>query len=172
MKQVEVNKEAKLSEHFKLGELTRSKSHPEIYNIPSHVHIENLKRVCVWLEALRERYNRRYVLAGAGGQVPKSRLAKAGGQVPKVEVFGENGWGSGPESRSFRGKLYFETRPRGADCYYQWVSVGGTESEGWGRGNLESSDGVRGRYPRGGEGATDSLCVYSARLCGRDETGL
>ena len=78
MNQVEMNKEAKLSDHFTLGELTRSKSHPEIYNIPSHVHIENLKRVCVWLEALRERYNRRYVLAGAGGQ------------VPKVEVFGEN----------------------------------------------------------------------------------
>ena len=79
-----------LSPHFSLGELTRSKSHPEVYNIPSRVHIENLKRVCVWLEALRERYNRRYVLAGAGDQVPKSRLAKAGGQVPKVEVFGEN----------------------------------------------------------------------------------
>ena len=62
--------------------------------------------MCVWLEALRARYNERYVLseksptgarpqsgvfvAGAGGQVPKSRLAKAGGQVPKVEVFGEN----------------------------------------------------------------------------------
>ena len=90
MNQVEVNKEAKLSPHFSLGELTRSKSHPEVYNVPSRVHIENLKRVCVWLEALRERYNRRYVLAGAGGQVPKSRLAKAGGQVPKVEVFGEN----------------------------------------------------------------------------------
>ena len=90
MNQVEMNKQAKLSEHFSLGELTRSKSHPEIYNIPSHVHIENLKRVCVWLEALRARYNERYVLAGAGGQVPKSRLAKAGGQVPKVEVFGEN----------------------------------------------------------------------------------
>ena len=101
-----MNKQAKLSAHFTLGELTRSKSHPEVYNIPSHVHIENLKRVCVWLEALRERYNERYVLseksptgarpqgavfvAGAGGQVPKSRLAKAGGQVPKVEVFGEN----------------------------------------------------------------------------------
>ena len=65
MKQVEVNKEAKLSEHFKLGELTRSKSHPEIYNIPSRQVIENLKRVCVWLEALRERYNERYVLAGS-----------------------------------------------------------------------------------------------------------
>ena len=97
-----MNKQAKLSEHFSLGELTRSKSHPEIYNVPSHVHIENLKRVCVWLEALRARYNLRYVLAeksptgarpqsevfvaGAGGQV----LRGAGGQVPKVEVFGEN----------------------------------------------------------------------------------
>ncbi len=96
MNQVEMNKQAKLSAHFTLGELTRSKSHPEVYNVPSRVHIENLKRVCVWLEALRERYNERYVLVGsevlrgAGGQVPKSRLAKAGGQVPKVEVFGEN----------------------------------------------------------------------------------
>ena len=70
MNQVEVNKEAKLSPHFSLGELTRSKSHPEVYNIPSHVHIENLKRVCVWLEALRARYNERYVLAGAGGEEP------------------------------------------------------------------------------------------------------
>ena len=60
MNQVEMNQQAKLSAHFTLGELTRSKSHPEIYNIPSHVHIENLKRVCVWLEALRERYNERY----------------------------------------------------------------------------------------------------------------
>ena len=66
MKQVEINKQAKLSPHFTLGELTGSKSHPEVYNVPSHVHIENLKRVCVWLEALRERYNQRYVLAGAG----------------------------------------------------------------------------------------------------------
>ena len=151
MNQVEINKQAKLSEHFKLGELTRSKSHPEVYNVPSHVHIENLKRVCVWLEALRERYNLRYVLAGAGGQ------------VPKVEVFG--------------GKLYFETRPRdcrprGADHHYQRVSVGGAESEGGGSGDLEPSDGVRSGYPCGGEGATDSLCVYPARLCGRDKTGL
>ena len=55
----------RLSPHFSLGELTRSKSHPEVYNIPSRVNIENLKRVCVWLEALRERYNERYVLAGS-----------------------------------------------------------------------------------------------------------
>ena len=102
MNQAEMNKQAKLSEHlaspsvaalshsselnglrlsphFSLRELTRSKSHPEVYNVPSHVHIENLKRVCVWLEALRARYNERYVLRG-----------DTGGQVPKVEVFGES----------------------------------------------------------------------------------
>ena len=34
----------------------------DIYNIPSHVAIENLKRICGWLEELRRRYNLRYVL--------------------------------------------------------------------------------------------------------------
>ena len=29
-------------------------------NIPSHVHIENLKRLCGWLEKLRDEWNRRY----------------------------------------------------------------------------------------------------------------
>ena len=29
-------------------------------NIPSHVHIENLKRLCSWLERLRKRWNERY----------------------------------------------------------------------------------------------------------------
>ena len=50
----------RLSPHFTLGELTKSR-HTEIYNIPSHVAIENLKRVCTWLEELRRRYNLRYV---------------------------------------------------------------------------------------------------------------
>ena len=60
MTEVCINKQARLSEHFSLGELTKSR-HAEIYNIPSHVAIENLKRVCEWLEALRLRYNLRYV---------------------------------------------------------------------------------------------------------------
>ena len=46
-----------LSPHFTLGEMTKSSSHPEVYNIPSHEAIANLKRVCGWLEVLRERYN-------------------------------------------------------------------------------------------------------------------
>ncbi len=60
MTEVCINKQARQSEHFSLGELTKSR-HTEIYNIPSHVAIENLKRVCEWLEALRLRYNLRYV---------------------------------------------------------------------------------------------------------------
>ena len=42
-----------LSQHFLLGEFTKS-NYPEVYNIPSHVAIENMKRVCGWLEALRQ----------------------------------------------------------------------------------------------------------------------
>ena len=57
---VQLNSQAKLSDHFTLGEMTKSSSHPEVYNIPSHEAIANLKRVCGWLEVLRKRYNERY----------------------------------------------------------------------------------------------------------------
>ena len=45
----------RLSPHFTLGEMTTS-NHKEVYNIPSHEAIANLKRLCGWLEVLRERY--------------------------------------------------------------------------------------------------------------------
>ena len=54
---IQLNSNAKLSEHFTLGELTKSGSHPEVYNIPSHEAIANMKRLCQWLEVLRKRYN-------------------------------------------------------------------------------------------------------------------
>ena len=60
MNEVELNKQAKLSPHFTLGELTKTSYHTSDGNIPSHVAIENLKRICGWLEILRERYNRKY----------------------------------------------------------------------------------------------------------------
>ena len=60
MGKVEINETMPLSEHMTLGEVTKSR-HEGIYNIPSHVAIENLKRVCEWLEELRRRYNERYV---------------------------------------------------------------------------------------------------------------
>ena len=57
---IQLNSQAKLSEHFTLGEMTKSNSHPEVYNIPSHEAIANLKRLCGWLEELRKRYNAKY----------------------------------------------------------------------------------------------------------------
>ena len=54
MTEVSINKNMHLSEHFTLGEVTKSR-HTEVYNIPSHVAIENLKRVCAWLDELRVR---------------------------------------------------------------------------------------------------------------------
>ena len=56
---VQLNSNANLSQHFTLGEFTRSK-YPEVYNIPSHEAIANLKRLCEWLEVLRKRYNEKY----------------------------------------------------------------------------------------------------------------
>ena len=62
MNEVSINKSINLSEHFTLGELCKTSAKTPDGNIPSHVHIENLKRLCGWLEKLRERYNLRYVL--------------------------------------------------------------------------------------------------------------
>ena len=57
MENVSMNSKMKLSEHFTLGELTKTKYQTSDGNIPSHVVIENLKRLCTWLEELRRRYN-------------------------------------------------------------------------------------------------------------------
>ena len=62
MNQVELNKQAKLSEHMTLGELTKTKHVTADKNIPSHEVIENLKRLCWWLEELRYSYNMLYCL--------------------------------------------------------------------------------------------------------------
>ena len=55
----ELNKQARLSQHFTLGELCKTSARTPDGNIPSHVHIENLKRLCGWLEKLRDEWNRR-----------------------------------------------------------------------------------------------------------------
>ena len=85
MTNVEMNKQAKLSEHlaspseaalghsseldgshlsphFSLGELTKTKHVTADKNIPSREAIENLKRLCLWLEELRYSYNTLYCL--------------------------------------------------------------------------------------------------------------
>ena len=55
MQEVTINKAARLSEHFTLGEMCKTSAKTQDGNIPSHVHIENLKRLCGWLEELRRR---------------------------------------------------------------------------------------------------------------------
>ena len=58
MEKVELNKDMKLSEHFTLGELTKTSCKTKDGNIPSRVAIENLKNLCEnWLEDLRYSYN-------------------------------------------------------------------------------------------------------------------
>ena len=61
MKEVSINKSMKLSEHFTLGELTKTSYDTLDKNIPSRVAIENMKNICEnWLEDLRFSYNELY----------------------------------------------------------------------------------------------------------------
>ena len=61
MREVSINKNAKLSEHFQLGELCKTSHKTADGNIPSHVAIENLRRICEdWLEDLRYSNNTLY----------------------------------------------------------------------------------------------------------------
>ena len=53
MKQVEMNQNSRLTPHFKLGELCKTKYVTADGNIPSRAVIENLIRICGWLEELR-----------------------------------------------------------------------------------------------------------------------
>ena len=79
MTEVSINKQVKLSQHFTLGELCKTGVKTADGNIPSHVHIENLKRVCEWLEELRRRYNQQYVCENEERSVSPPELGGARG---------------------------------------------------------------------------------------------
>ena len=74
----------RLSEHFSLRELT--KTNTGIANVPSEAQVENLKRVCRWLERLRKRWNDKYgdgddpIIINSGFRSPA--VNKAVGGVP------------------------------------------------------------------------------------------
>ena len=55
MTKISINKTMNLSEHFTLAELTKTKT--GIENVPNEEQVNNLKRLCGWLEQLRLRYN-------------------------------------------------------------------------------------------------------------------
>ncbi len=52
------NEKMELSQHFTLGELCKTRT--RLSNEPNKEQVENLKRVCQWLEQLRRRWNNLY----------------------------------------------------------------------------------------------------------------
>ena len=80
MQKVTINKAVRLSEHFSLGELTKTKHQTADGNIPSHAVIENLKRICPWLEELRRRYNEPIII-NSGYRSPAVNLLAGGAKT-------------------------------------------------------------------------------------------
>ena len=77
MTEVSINKQAKLSPHFTLGEMTKT-SAKGLDNTPSHGAVMNLKNLCEnWLEKLREEYNRRYALGRVATREGATREGQA-----------------------------------------------------------------------------------------------
>ena len=78
----EINNQTKLSEHFTLGELTKTKT--GISNVPNEEQVNNLKRLCGWLEKLRKRWNDLYgdgddpIIINSGFRCPEVNKAVGG----------------------------------------------------------------------------------------------
>ena len=73
----------KLSDHFTLAELT--KTNTKIENVPNEAQVENLKRLCGWLEKLRARYNERYVCACSDHPAHTGTPPNLGGEIDTEE---------------------------------------------------------------------------------------
>ena len=71
-----------LSEHFGLAELCKTKT--GIENVPNEAQVENLKRLCRWLEQLRRRWNNLYgegddpIVINSGFRSPEVNKAVGG----------------------------------------------------------------------------------------------
>ena len=71
-----------LSPHFTLGELCKTKT--GIENVPNEAQVENLKRLCRWLEQLRRRWNNLYgegndpIIINSGFRSPEVNKAVGG----------------------------------------------------------------------------------------------
>ena len=110
MNNVEINKQAKLSQHltsssvatlghsseldgsrlsphFTLGEMTKTRV--KIENVPNEAQVENLKRLCGWLEMLRSEYNRRY-----GRLSPDPSLSREGSEYKEEPIIINSGYRS------------------------------------------------------------------------------
>ena len=72
----------RLSGHFSLRELTKTRT--GIENVPNEAQVENLRRVCRWLERLRKRWNDLYgegddpIIINSGFRSPEVNKAVGG----------------------------------------------------------------------------------------------
>ena len=72
----------KLSEHMTLAELCKTKT--GIENVPNEAQVDNLRRVCRWLEQLRRRWNNLYgegddpIVINSGFRSPEVNKAVGG----------------------------------------------------------------------------------------------
>ena len=73
----------KLSEHFTLDEMCKTSANLD--NVPNEAQVENLKRLCGWLEKLRRRYNLRYVYGKMERSVSPPELGGARGGLRSAE---------------------------------------------------------------------------------------
>ena len=77
-----MDKTMNLSEHFSLAELTKTKV--ELENVPNEEQVNNLKRLCRWLEQLRRRWNNLYgegddpIVINSGFRSPEVNKAVGG----------------------------------------------------------------------------------------------
>jgi uncharacterized protein YcbK (DUF882 family) len=78
----EINTVMKLSEHFGLAELCKTRT--GIENVPNEEQVDNLRRVCRWLEKLRKRWNDLYgegddpIIINSGFRSPEVNKAVGG----------------------------------------------------------------------------------------------
>jgi hypothetical protein len=77
-----MDKTMNLSEHFTLRELCKTKT--GIENVPNEAQVENLRRLCRWLEQLRRRWNNLYgegddpIVINSGFRSPEVNKAVGG----------------------------------------------------------------------------------------------
>jgi len=78
----EINTEMRLTQHFGLAELTKTRV--KLENVPNEAQVNNLRRVCQWLEQLRRRWNNLYgegddpIIINSGFRSPEVNKAVGG----------------------------------------------------------------------------------------------
>ena len=135
MNEVEMNKQAKLSPHFTLGELTKTSYYTTDGNIPSRVAIENLKRICGWLEILRERYNRKY---GEGVRSQETGVSRNDGEMPVIINSGFRSEEVNQKCGGAKGSNHLTGCAVDIHCYgpeqmirYAWLLLDTADENGW-----------------------------------------